>query len=220
MVLEAMDAHARRAALEQAPACGQPPAIAELKALGKTVTALMQAVGLDDPDGEIRPDARRLTATLEPARQAARALLASLPQSPPGYLLAQLAPATRRFVIVGWRRPWRFMERVTPHLARMMERMGPESSAPAPATASGTGRGRALTSRGPLYYSVAFDKGRVSACKASTPTGRMTAPDGTLSRHLSCLPDNENTAALAQLVALAANPCAATRIHFAEAGHA
>ena len=220
IVLEIAAAHAHRAALELAPACDRPPAIAELKTLMDAIATATRVVDGADSTSDNDSYRRQLAVAFEDVEQAARSLLSSVPPGPPKHLFGQLSPETRGFVAAGWRRPWRFMARMTPVLSRS----GLSRQVDIPRSANGrlldVGLGKAATSRGLLNYEVAFHDGAVTHCKVCTPTMRMTAPGGSLSFHLSHLPASRDTELLAGLVILASDPCAPTRVHFVERAHA
>jgi hypothetical protein len=175
---------------------------------------------MDGLDGLIHPDKSRLKDALQQLKRSMGATLHTVPSAPPNALLKDLSPILRSSIVRGWFRPWRYMSDVLPMALRLAERLEAEASLSSARGPSGTGRGRAITSRGSLHYVVSLQDGIVTACHASTPTGRMTAPGGLLSRQLSQLPNSDHTEALARLVVLAADPCAVATVKLAEASDA
>ena len=182
--------------------------------------AARRAIGMDDLGSPITPCASTLVDAINRLVDGLAGVLDAVPSAPPGVPLDRLPAAVRAGVLDGWRRPWRFVRGFKPTTARLVDLLGPEPALRSGAAAEGTGHGRSTTSRGRLWYEVSVEGGRVASCRASTPTERLAAPAGPLSRQLSLLPKDEDAVALARLVILASDPCAPTTVRRMEAAHA
>ncbi len=220
ILIETASAHGQRVALELAPACGQPPCIAALRGVLDATSAAKSAVGMDDVDGPVSSDLQALTAALEHLNEALAVVLKAVPADPPASSLADLPAPVQAAVIEGWERPWAFADDFLARAIRLAEKLEAEPARPAGADADGGGHGTSTTSRGVLRYDVEIEQGRVIACRSSTPTERLAAPDGPLVRQLSKLPADHRALAMARLVILAADLCAPTTVRVEEAAHA
>ncbi len=217
LTIDAAMGHTRRVALELATVGNGYPAVSELRYSMDIAAMARKAVGMDGLDGPVHPDKSLLKDGLWQLKRSTGAVLRAVAPEPPSGLLKHLSPTIRASVVRGWRRPWRYVNGLLQTALWLAERLEAEACLSSARGLSGTGHGRAITSRGMLRYAISLQDGLVTACHASTPTGRMTAPDGLLSRQLSQLPNNDYTEALARLVVLAADPCAPASIKLMEA---
>ena len=212
LMIEAAAAHGRRAALEQAPFCDREPRLSDLRALMESVAAANRAVGMAGPDDAIAPDKATLADALRTLLESLRAVLKNTPSAPPAALLVRLPAAFQSPVVEGWRRPWAFATVFGYRTAGLVEHLGAEPALRPMAPVDGMRFGSSTTSRGQLTYQVATSAGRILACRTSTPTERLTAPQGPLCAMLARMPGDGDVLALARLVVLATDPCAPTSI--------
>ncbi|MDJ0944387.1 MAG: hypothetical protein QNJ30_13020 [Kiloniellales bacterium] len=220
LLIEAAIAYARRAALELAPACGEEPCVAQLKAVLAAAGAAKATIGLDHLDEEIVPDRQPLAVAIGRLCDEQARLLQAVPAEPPGVIIDRLPTPLRNLAREGWRRPWRFFRTIGSTARGLVDRLDQEPTRPFCPSSNTAGSGSATTSRGRLRYVVRSKQGRLVSLRASTPTKRLVAPGGALARQLSLLPLANDVADLARFVVLAADPCAPATIRVSEAAHA